>query len=359
MKVINLSLDNKILDKNSAVAQRAISYGALLDEYLIVLVGKNQNVNLSAKTKVVAMAATNKFFTLFKIYKYLLAKLSVNKYDIITIQDTYYLAFLGLFLGKKFHIKVELQVHGFEKLSGLRKFLAKYNLKRADTIRVVSQRLKDKIVSEFSVEAKKLYIVPVAIDKDHLIALQDGFNLKEQYPNNFIFLTVSRLVPIKNIAMQIRALSQIKNDNIKLVIVGEGPEENNLKNLVSQLGLSDKVEFSGAWVEHLASYYQSADCLLLSSNSEGYGMVVAEAVLAGLPVIMTEVGVAGELLENNVNGLVVPVADEQSFTQAMMRVIEEDSLLQKFSANSIAFKDKILDKEQLINKVVEHWQTIL
>ncbi len=87
--------------------------------------------------------------------------------------------------------------------------------------------------------------------------------------------------------------------------------------------------------------------------------MVAEAVLVGLPVIMTEVGVAGELVEDNVNGLIVAIGDQEAFVKAMTRVIEEESLLQEFSTNTISFQDKIFDKNKLINKVVNTWKSLL
>jgi len=358
MKVINISLDKKILDKDSAVARRAVAYGDLLEEYFIVVPGENKNIELSAKTKLCGIEASNKFLILLKIYQYLKDYLKNNKYDLITIQDVYYLASIGVNLANKFGIKSELQVHGFEKLSFFRKTIAKDNLRKADKIRVVSQRLKGYLVKEFSVAEEKIYIVPIAIDKDSLLAKSGETDLKQQYNNSFIFLTVTRLVKVKNIAMQIRALASLADQDAQLVIVGDGPDKANLEKLVDSLGIRARVHFVG-WVDELADYYHSADCLLLSSDSEGYGAVVAESVLVGLPVIMTDVGVAGELVENNVNGLIVAVGDQEAFAKAMTRVIEEESLLQEFSTNTFTFSDKILDREQLINKVFDNWKDIV
>jgi len=358
MRVINLALDNKILDKDSAVAKRAISYGSFLDEYFIIAPGVNKTVEFSENIKAVGIDGGNKFLTLFKIYQYLDEHLKNNHYDLITIQDSYYLASVGIHLGNKFNIKTEIQIHGFEKLTIFRKTLAKSNLQKANSIRTVSQRLKKCIADTFTVAQDKIYIVPIAIDKDKiLLNNNNNINLKEKYPSSFIFLTVARLVQVKNIAIQIRALASLSSMNGHLVIVGDGPEKDNLEKLAATLGIAHRVHFDG-WVDDLADYYSTADCLLLSSNSEGYGAVVAEAILAGLPVIMTDVGVAGELVKNETNGLVIPVHNQRAFTQAMLRVIEENGLLQNFSSNSYLFKDKILDKEELVKKVIDNWRKI-
>lgn len=358
MKVINLSLDQKVLDKDSAVAKRALSYGLALDKYLIVVAGQNFSLDLSINTRVLGLDGHNKFWTLFKIFQFLDQHLKNNEYNIITIQDVYYMAFMGINLANKYKLKVELQVHGFEKLSYFRKIIAKNNFKKADKIRVVSERLKDQIIKEFGINGEKIYVVPVAIDKNKILNNNQDVKLKQKYPNDFIFLTVSRLVPVKNIAMQIMALAKLDNKNTRLVIIGDGREKDNLLKLSKKLHIADRVNMLG-WIDNIAGYYRSADCFLLSSDSEGYGMVVAEAVLSGLPIIMTDVGVAGELVEDGVNGLVVAVGDQSKFILAMDKTSSDINLRRQFSVNSQKFSNKILDQQELVNNVVEQWKKIL
>ncbi|OGY95379.1 MAG: hypothetical protein A2611_01625 [Candidatus Komeilibacteria bacterium RIFOXYD1_FULL_37_29] len=357
MKVISLGLDRTILKADSAVAIRAILFGELLDKYFIVVPAEEKSVKLSDRTEVLAVGGFNKFFSLFKIYQYLKAHLKNNHYHLMSIQDICYLASVGINLAHKVGLKVELQVHGLEKLAGFRKLIAQNNLRQADKIRTVSERLKQEIISKFGIEQEKIYIVPVAIDKDKILNSQSAGLVTDKPVDNFIFLTVARLVPVKNIAMQIRALARLKNKNTQLIIVGEGEQKDDLLHLVKQLKLSDRVNFIG-WSDDVTSYYRRADCFLLSSNSEGYGMVIAEAVLSGLPIIMTDVGVAGELVKDNINGLVVTVGDQSAFSQAMDKMSSEDNLREKFSVGSLSFKDKILDKPELIEQVVDNWRKI-
>lgn len=356
MKIINLGLDKNIFDKHSAVAQRVLAYAENTEQYFILVPGKNVELDLSDKVKVKGIDKGNKISTLFAIYNFLKDKLAKEKYDIITSQDAYFLAKLAALLASEFKLKFEMQIHGLEKFSAFRKLLFQTNIKSADKIRVVSQRWKDKLINDFAVEERKIYVAPVAVDKEKILQAGVKFDLKEKYPNQFVFLTVGRLVKVKNIAMQLDALAKI--DNASLVVLGEGPEMEILKKQAKDLQIEDRVDFVG-WVDDLASYYKTADCLLLSSDSEGYGMVVAEAVLAGLPVIMTDVGCAGELVINNENGLVVPVGDKEAFYLAMAKVVEDRSLLQDFSVASQNFIGRILDRNELVNKVVSNWKELL
>jgi glycosyltransferase involved in cell wall biosynthesis len=358
MRVLSLGLDNKILDRDSEVAQRAIAYGSLIEKYSIVVPGINKSVQLSNNVTATATGGNNKFIALLKLRQYLKKIIKQEKFNLITIQDPYFLASLGLCLANKFALKSEIQIHGFEKLKGVRRYLAKKNLRKADLIRVVSKRLKKQLITDFKVVEDKIYVAPVAVDTDKMKNSNASNQLKQKYKNKFIFLTVGRLVPVKNIKLQIKALAKINNKNVQLLIAGEGPEKNTLQNLVKEYNLQDQVDFIG-WQNDLGSVYKTADCFLLTSDSEGYGMVIAEAILAELPVIMTDVGVAGELVEDNINGFIIPVNDVGVLKEKMQALIDDKDLFLKFRKNSDQFKNKILIQEQLISKIVTNWQTVV
>jgi glycosyltransferase involved in cell wall biosynthesis len=357
MKVLSLGLDKKVLDEDSEVAQRAIVYGKKVEKYLVVVPGQKKSLKLSNNVFIKSRGSNNKIIALFKLRKYLKYLIKQEKFDLITIQDVYFLASLGLCLANKFGLKSEIQVHGFEKLGGIRRYLAKKNLRRADLIRVVSERLKKQLITDFKVAENKIYIAPVAVDVDKIKNSDTSNELKQKYKNKFIFLTVGRLVAVKNIKLQIKALARINNKNVQLVIAGEGSEKLKLQNLVEELNLQDQVNFIG-WQDDLGGIYKIADCFLLTSDSEGYGMVVAEAVLADLPVIMTDVGVAGELVKNNKNGFVIPVNSLDVLVEKMQILVDDKNLLSEFGKNSSQFKNEILTQDQLINKIILNWGLI-
>ena len=89
-------------------------------------------------------------------------------------------------------------------------------------------------------------------------------------------------------------------------------------------GLENNVKFEPA-VDHdtLFSYYKTADLFLLTSNYEGYGRSVIEAMTAGLPVVMTDVGLAREIVINGENGVVVPVGDTKAIVDSIGSLIDD------------------------------------
>ncbi len=90
--------------------------------------------------------------------------------------------------------------------------------------------------------------------------------------------------------------------------MGDGPENENLENVSKKLGVEKQVKFWG-WQNDTEKSYNQADMFILTSYAEGWPLVIVEAAQYGLPIIMTDVGSAGDLVVNNVSGLVVPVND--------------------------------------------------
>ena len=117
--------------------------------------------------------------------------------------------------------------------------------------------------------------------------------------------------------------------NIELWVAGDGPERKKLEKEALKLGVKNNVKFLG-WQNNPGEFYSKADAFLLTSNYEGWGMVVIEAVSHSLPVIMTDVGCAGELIKNEENGIVIPVNNQSKLEEAMIRFINGDNLRKKW-----------------------------
>ena len=136
---------------------------------------------------------------------------------------------------------------------------------------------------------------PIAVDEEKIKAYIPTIQLHEKYPGyEKIFLVLGRVEPVKNIAWLIDVFADVvkQKSNYVLLIVGSGSEEDTIRSQVTRYRLQENVKFEG-WTNDPWSYLKTADCLLFPSLSEGYGLVVMEAIAAGTPVIMNNVGVAG------------------------------------------------------------------
>ncbi|MDP2736942.1 MAG: glycosyltransferase family 4 protein, partial [bacterium] len=197
MRILSLGLDNSILNKTSALAERVIEYGSLVEKYTVIVPNiKNEKIELSEKVMAYGSGGNSKLRQFIKIYNLAKKLLNRERTDVITVQDQYYLALIGLSLAKKFNAGLEIQVHGFEKYYGLRKFIAKYVLPRATAVRCVSQRLKKQLINEFRVKEEKITVVPIFVDVNlSLRATGGGAFSPGLDPGNLTNSDVNRRLP--------------------------------------------------------------------------------------------------------------------------------------------------------------------
>lgn len=360
MKILSLGLDNSILNKTSVLAGRIVSYGELVEKYAVVVPAPiKEKTELSAKAVAYSSGGENKFVQLINTY-FLAEKLfKENQFDVITVQDQYFLALVGWLLKKKLNAGLEIQVHGWEKYYGLRKLIAKYVLPRADAVRCVSQRLKKQLVSEFGVQEANLTVVPIYVEVKGDQALGGAAGLKvesKMADGKFIFLTVGRLAPVKNIGLLIKALAEVvkQHPRAELWLVGDGPERERLRVEIKKSEVDSRVKFLG-FEKDVSRFYARADAFALVSDAEGWGMAVIEAAGFGLPIIMTDVGCAGEVIKNNDSGLVVTVGSLGELVNAMEALLKNEELRRKLGQGARKALEKLPSKEKTLELYLESW----
>ncbi len=135
-----------------------------------------------------------------------------------------------------------------------------------------------------------------------------------------LLAAVGRLAREKGFDVLVDALSSVPR--CRLVFVGDGPERSHLEARVRDLGLTGRVEFLGQ-VERPWTSVCSPDLLVLPSRSEGMGLVLVEAMLAGIPVIATRVGGIPEIVLEGETGLLVPPDDASALARAIERLTSD------------------------------------
>ncbi|MEO1444929.1 MAG: glycosyltransferase family 4 protein, partial [Cyanobacteria bacterium J06635_11] len=125
-------------------------------------------------------------------------------------------------------------------------------------------------------------------------------------------LYVGRLAAAKGLPVLLRSLSTLKQTypTIQLTVVGDGSDRELLTSQVKELGLSKQVDFVGYQSpESVRAYLQRSDVFVMSSFAEGVPVVLMEAMMSGLPVVATQIAGVSELVEDGVNGFLVPPSD--------------------------------------------------
>jgi len=203
--------------------------------------------------------------------------------------------------------------------------------KAADGIIVPSEYLSD-LVMAWGIDEKKISVVyngsdfePSNMDKEDA--------RKEIGVAGNIILSSGRLVPWKGFRMLIKLMPQLfqVNQFLRLVIVGEGPQMNELKTMVRTLGLERKVFLVGKkTARELAVYLAAADMFVLNTGYEGFSHLLLEALRACTPVITTSVGGNPELIEQGESGFLVKFNDEFNLLEAIKAIHRDKSIATNF-----------------------------
>jgi glycosyltransferase involved in cell wall biosynthesis len=218
----------------------------------------------------------------------------------------------------------------------LRVLLAKFLISKADRIRVVSERIKKSLVISYKSLADKISVLPIFVDKEKFTAAtpesreRHGIN-----KDDFLILTVARKAPEKNIDLANEIVGELKRRGlrVKWLHIGYGPKEKEEKKWLDEF-----IENP----EAMASYYKMADLFLLTSNYEGYGMAAVEAAAAGVPVVMTDVGVA--------LGATFPVGDKDRAVEIIENLIKNPKKRIELVAKQNVFFKNWSTKEEYLEK---------
>lgn len=357
MRVLTLSPDGReLLAPDSALRRRFVLYGELVERFDVVYPDTAERVTpLSDRVTLYGVPSPTKVSYFFRLIFHVLRLQKKARYDVVSTPDPYFLGGLAWVLGAFLNIGVELQIHGFEKWHGVRPWLARVNLRHATHIRAVSKRLANQLVASFGIPAARIAVFPIFVDPTRFLPLAERRGTEAHTP--FTFVTVSRLVPVKRIELQLQAFALIlKQHEARLLIVGDGPERSSLEAVAAGLRLGSAVRFCGAQAD-ITSFLAEADAFLLTSAAEGYGIAPIEAACAGLPVIMTDVGCANELIQDGVHGRILPVdAPLNVLVDAMRQLIEEPDTRQRMSADAASLAHTLPTQAETLHAYAQSWE---
>lgn len=247
------------------------------------------------------------------VYKHIIS--DCGKPDIVHVHF-YFMGAIGSILKTKYGLPILHTEHSSklnkpaDEISDLDKKLARMAFSAADMVISVSKALSLRLEENFGVKSR---VIPNIVD-DHAFVYRERRKDKAV----FDFVSVGRLVPIKNFDKLITAFAKADlGEKARLNIIGDGPERNNLEKMVVATGLKDKVLFHGAATrDKIAEKFYDSDAFILLSEKETFGVSMVEAMYTGLPVISSRCGGPEDFITPD-NGILLPDREIDTAAKAM------------------------------------------
>ena len=296
------------------------------------------------------------FFILLKIPKILNYKIVIL--NISSAGNGFYAYIL-----KKLGFKVVIISYAEELSISLKRKGNKGAIKRllmrgyshADMIISVSNFAKNILTSEMGIK-KPINVIPTPLHKSKKST--DDYTYSKKLDKNFRIISVGRLIKRKGFIYLLKTIRKIvkENDNIKLTIIGDGPEYKSIINYISSNSLEKYVDiFRNVSDEFLVNAYKSNDIFILANimldngDCEGAPNVLIEAASYGLPTIAGIEGGTSDVVNDNTTGFLIDPRDTDTMCNKILELMKNASKLNIMSKNSI-YKAKFQHSKELAGK---------
>ena len=214
----------------------------------------------------------------------------------------------------------------------------------ADTVLANCTPEAEQLVEFYDADADRIEIVPPGVEHAFFSpGSQAGARWAVNTDNRPLLLFVGRIQPLKGVDVAVQALARVEREDARLWIVGgasgtEGSTEvSRIRSMISDLGLTDRVEFHPPQPHHLLStYYRAADVCLVPSRSESFGLVALEAAACGVPVVASAVGGLLTLVEHGHTGYLVESRDPDEYAAWIDTVLGDPVLARRLSISAAA-----------------------
>lgn len=219
-------------------------------------------------------------------------------------------------------------------------------LKRFDVITTTGTYTRNYLINK-GIDENKIFILPHVVDERF-----QPLDIEKDYDVVF----VGRLAPVKHVETLIRATAQIKESlpSIRVVIVGDGEERSKLEELARSLDLTDQIDFVG-YQTNTWEWYSRSKLSVVTSEREGFPYTVIESLKCGVPVVTSNCGDVCDLVEDSVNGIIVPdYRDYSGFAEAILKLLTHPENITNYSMNALRSVEDISSRS-----VESTWEKIL
>ena len=212
--------------------------------------------------------------------------------------------------------------------------MTRFLIAESDAVTAVSSSLREETRRGFGV-GDDIEVIPNFVDPRRFRPTDALSRADYAAEDESLLLHASNLRPVKNVPHVLRIFARINETRpSRLLMLGEGPERRPAEQLAAELGVQDRVAFLGH-VENLEDLLSVADLMLMPSQHESFGLVALESMACGTPVIATNVGGAGEFIENGHNSYLLDPDDLDAWVQTALDLLGDTALQRQIADDGL------------------------
>lgn len=381
--VLILSKDPSFLSNESGFGdtlQRHIYYAECLNAHLpgsdvrIVTFSRRGNAQKIlapiANLKIYGTSSVHRIFYMLDCVRTLKQVFADSwKPTVITTQGPYEDGQLGLWLAKRTTARFIPQLH-FDlfshdwlresRLNPVRLIAARYVLRHADAVRVVSREQKRKLVEKLELAPESVHVVPIGVSFKSTSKSKDACKAEvhSALPGHKVVLFVGRLYAPKNLDLWIDVAEQVirQEPGVRFLLAGNGPLYDELLVRVKNARLDQSIIFLGSVpYGNLSEVYGAADLFLLTSHYEGFGRVLVEAAISGVPVVSTNCAGPADVVVHGKTGFLCEPGNKDELIQCVLALLRDQPKLEQFGKAARSHVDTIFGRMALANGLVRMW----
>jgi glycosyltransferase involved in cell wall biosynthesis len=206
-------------------------------------------------------------------------------------------------------------------------------LRQADSHVAISTDIVQRAREHFGFD-RPVEVIPLGIaEPEFKTATRADLDMDE---SKKYIVAMGRLVRRKDYPTLLKAFSDLERKDVDLILLGDGPERENLEALATNLGIGDRVHLKGFVSDELKyQVLSNSDVFALISLHEGFGVVYLEAMYCGLPVVAADQGGQIDILSDGETGRLVPIGDRSAIARSLSELLEDEQFATRASENNV------------------------
>ena len=235
--------------------------------------------------------------------------------------------------------------------------IVKFSIEKSDGVTSVSKYLADRTIDTFKIK-NEIEVIPNFVP-DKFLDFKLGDQITFRKENEIVLTHISNFRPVKRILDLVYIVEKlVKKHNIRLLMVGDGPDRSKMEQLSREKGLNENILFLGKQ-ENVETVLASSDIFILPSEEESFGLALLEAMACGVPCVSTNAGGLSEVNIHGETGYTVNIGDINAFVEHLDHLISDPKVRKTFGENAREVAITKFNSNKIVPQYLEYYKKVL